>query len=568
LSSLPENAFLPSNLLDSPERFGWMARRNSLFAQATAEEKKVLLDLAEWHGRQRLELVRKPNVFTEATAIRAQHWFYAEKLFRGPKDNPIPEPGVLVHALAMAARPIAWGEQRLTAWQRKRLLARLAQQVSVQQGGDAMLGVLYFFCSLRFDIASYSTEGLSKQFFALAEATLESSETPVKRLLARLVQLILLEDSVGHRHKVDTRFPALKVHAWRLLLRAVKAEPNWAYGFIDEHWRRESKWSGVLSVFALHGQFDLAHQLAITTRAERPEFAADMLLEAIRDAGWQATKDRSAPESLITLLDAACDHLWGWLQEPLSEGVANDDIRHRLDALFRYGNPVRPYWSDLPACALKVIESMAVEEQARVSPDGLLAKAIFYSEQGSPTAVRGMLQFRALLEHCSHGTGSVSQRLKAAVDATTAIEVLEGGILSGRNRFVAAQPEHALMQVVADHLDDTRERVGAIQPSTVLADLMQLTLGVKVETLFRRLMDQFRIDFTRRVESFPADAGLALQSLIRYKGYSQSDDDMYRKQVCQDLFDALVPLLEEVSATDAAVARSGIGWSPFPDDIW
>lgn len=68
--------------------------------------------------------------------------------------------------------------------------------------------------------------------------------------------------------------------------------------------------------------------------------------------------------------------------------------------------------------------------------------------------------------------------------------------------------------------------------------------------------------------SVPVDAGLALKTLIRYKGYSQTDDDLYRKQVCQDLFDALVPSLDAVSADDAAVARSGIGWSSFPADIW
>ncbi len=569
MTSLPEDAFLPPNLKDSPERFGWMTRRNSLFAQATDAEKKVLLDLAEWHSRQRFELVRTPNVFTKATAICVQHWFYAEKLFMAPKANPVPKPGVAVYAFAQLGKFLHWGDKHLKAWQRKRFLERLAQQVSVQRDGDVMLGLAYFLCVLRVDIASFGTEGLSKRLSSLAKTSLENSATPAMRLLDRLVPLILLEESMERQHQLDTRFPKLKEHVWHLLLRAVKDDPTWVQVFIDEHWKRESKWSGMLSVWPLHGQSDLAYRLALTTRVDRPEFAADMLLEAIQDAGWKVTKDRNAaPESLVCLLDAACDHLWSWLQEPLSAGIANDDIQDRLGALFRYGNPGRPYWSELPACALKVIESISVDEQARVLSSGLLAMAIFYSDQDQQTATCGTALFRACLQHRSLTASSVRQLSEAAVDATKAISVMEGGILSGRNRYVTARPEHSLMQVVADYLDESKDKMRTLQPATVLVDQMDLALGVRVETLFCRLMEQFRNEFEQRVKSFPVDAGLALKRLIQYKGYSQTDDDLYRKQVCQDLFDALVPSLDAVSADDAAVARSGIGWSSFPADIW
>lgn len=567
MSSLPENAFLPPNLKDSPERFGWMARRNNLFAQATAEEKKVLLDLAEWHGKQRMEWITRPNIFDRASSIRLHYWLQSLNLY-GPNTTSVEKPGFLVTTLAWVARILRRGEEILLAIQQRRFLKCLKLKAGDPRSADILLGVLHFFCSLRFEIVPLGPGRLTEMWRSLAEAIMERCGTPPKLLLERVVRIILLEDSVGHQHKVGTRFPDLRKHAWRLLFRAVKLDPNWAYRFIDQHWRRESKWSGVLSAFALHGQFDLAHQLAIATRAERPEFAADMLLEAIRDAGWQATKDMgAAPVPLISLLDTACDHLWDWIQESLSTGISNDDIWVRLDALFRYGNPVRPYWSQLPACSLKVIESMSFDEQVRVLPSGLLARAIFYSTPDQQTAIIGTALFRAHLQHCILTASSVRELSTAAVEATKAIEVLEGGILSGRNRFVAAQPEHPLMQVVAEHLDKTRDRMQALQPSTALADQMQLTLATRVETLFRRLMDQFRVDFTLRVEAFPTDAGLALKSLIQYKGYSQTDDDMYRKQACQDLFDALLPPLEVVSAKDAAVARSGIGWSPRPPDL-
>ena len=176
-----------------------------------------------------------------------------------------------------------------------------------------------------------------------------------------------------------------------------------------------------------------------------------------------------------------------------------------------------------------------------------------------------MALFRTCLAHRRSNADSVWQLKEAAVDATKAIKLLEGGILAGRNRFVAAQPNHPLMQMVAVYLDETKEKMRVLQPSTVLADQMSLTLGVGVETLYRRLMEQFRCEFALQVEFSPADAGLALKNLIQYKSFSQSDEHMYRKQVCQDVFDALIPRLEEVSSADASVARSGIGWSPRGD---
>lgn len=500
MSSLPENAFLPSNLKDSPERFGWMAHRDHLFAQATSEERKALLVLAQWQEVQSL-----------------------------PSDDST-------------------------------FVDLLNRQVIADQDTFVSLGVVRFMTMLRW-FAGGSSKSTSEAPLggSLSGGTFFASQ-PLK-FAAHLIQ----EAPEARRR----RQPKLEEQLWKLLLTVAEQDIESALAFIDEHWKRESKWTGMLSVWSLGGQPYLAYQLALTTRADRPEFAADMLLETIRDAGWPVTKDRNAaPESLVSLLDAACDHLWSWLQEPLSAGIANDDIQDRLGALLRYGNPLRPYWSELPACALKVIESISADEQARVLSSGLLAWAVFYSDRDQQPATSGTALFRACLQHRSRAASSVRQLSEAAVDATKAISVLEGGILSGRNRYVAARPEHPLMQVVADYLDESKDKMRTLQPATVLVDQMDLALGVSVETLFRRLMEQFRNEFEVRVKLFPVDAGLALKRLIQYKGYSQIDDDMYRKQVCQNLFDALVPSLDAVSADDAAVARSGIGWSSFPSDIW
>lgn len=514
---------------------------------------------------QRFVLISKPNVFSgSATAmVLMKHFAWMAATL---DVQPARSPGWAVRVLAKVSVLIDWVDARLMTWQCRRFQDRLTRLVNLQKDADVMLGVVYFLCSQRVEFASVNSGQLSTTLFALAEASLASQATPAIRLLGKVAELIVREDSTGHQQQLVFGFPQMKEHVWRLLLNAAKQDTQWALRFIDEHWRKPSKWSGLLSVFALHGQPDVAHQLAIVMRPYRPEFAADMLLECVRKAGWTVTeKGSEAPVSLPRLLDDACDLLWGWVQESLPSGAAKEDLQDRLDGLFRYGNPKRPYWVELPVCALEAIQSISFDEQTKVLPSGLLVRVIFYSNTGSSTAIRAMELFRACLAHRSLKADSVWQLIEVAVDATKAIEVLEGGILAGLNRFVAAQPQHSLMQVVADYLDETRDKMRALQPSTVLADQMSLTLRVKVKTLFSRLLDQFRNEFALQVEFAPADAGLALKNLIQYKGYSQVDDQMYRKQMCQDVFDALIARLEEVSSADASVARSGIGWNPRGD---
>jgi hypothetical protein len=53
--------------------------------------------------------------------------------------------------------------------------------------------------------------------------------------------------------------------------------------------------------------------------------------------------------------------------------------------------------------------------------------------------------------------------------------------------------------------------------------------------------------------------------VIKSCGYSQSDDEIYRKAVCKETFEAMLPLLESISPEAAAHARTGIGWSPRGD---
>jgi hypothetical protein len=563
LSNLPENAFLAAYRQHFPERFSWMARRNSLFASASVEEKKVLIDLADWYAAQRFELLSKPNIFSQsatAMAFRSFAWMAAAL-----DGKPVRAPSWEVRMLAKVAKLIDWCDARLIGWQCRRFQQRLTQLVNLEHDADTMLGVVYVLRALPVEFSLVNSAQLPTALSALAEASLTSLATPATRLLSKVTKLILQEEATAHQQQLGAGFPDLKEHVWPLLLRASEQDRPWALRFVDEHWRPSSKWSAPLSTLHLHGQSEVAHRLAVTLRPDRPEFAADIMLEAVHKAGWVATEKMSeAQDPLTRLLDESCDHLWDWIHEPLKSGATHADLRGKLDSLFRYGNPKSPYWVELPACALRAAESISPDAQAW----GLAymsVQAIFYSDPGSPTAIRAMELFKDFLARRSLEADAAHQLFKEATTAADSISVLQGGILSGRNRFFPAHPQHPLMQVVANYLDETCKKLRDIQPTSVLADHMSLTLGIRVETLYRRLMNQFQTEFALRVESFPADAGLALKNLIQYTGYSQTDDDMYRKQVCKDVFDALIHSLDEVSPADAAVARSGIGWSPRGD---
>lgn len=128
-----------------------MARRNSLFAIASAEEKKVLIDLAGWYAAQRFELLNKPNIFSaSATAMAFRHMAWLAAALDG---KPVRSPGWEVRTLAKVAKLIDWCDARLIVWQCRRLEQRLTQLVNLQHDADTMLGVVYVLRALSVELS-------------------------------------------------------------------------------------------------------------------------------------------------------------------------------------------------------------------------------------------------------------------------------------------------------------------------------------------------------------------------------------------------------------------------------
>ena len=134
-----------------------------------------------------------------------------------------------------------------------------------------------------------------------------------------------------------------------------------------------------------------------------------------------------------------------------------------------------------------------------------------------------------------------------------------------RNRHIAASPSHPLLHLVETQLQVFLARLLKVEPACALSNLVLLTLALSNETLIRKHHRMLQEEFKALAGDYPADAGHALKKLIQHCGYSQMDDEMYRKELCKESFNVLLPLLESISSADAAVARTGIGWSPRGD---
>jgi hypothetical protein len=64
-------------------------------------------------------------------------------------------------------------------------------------------------------------------------------------------------------------------------------------------------------------------------------------------------------------------------------------------------------------------------------------------------------------------------------------------------------------------------------------------------------------EFEQHARLHPADAAASLKRLAQYSGFSQSDDEMYRKDLRESSYRALLPVLQEVSPEHVPLAREG-----------
>lgn len=539
-----------------------MARRNSLFAQATAAEKKVLVNLAEWHGRQRFELIRKPNVFSQSYLLLWNRkyfgWMYEQK-----HGVPAPQPGLIILAMGKLAEFLEWGDVRLAAWQRSRFLRQLARLVDAQRQADVMLGVLYFFRSLRTSIEPDKKGAFDKDQFDLMAMCLKSRGTPAQHLLDRLLALILLEKATGHSHQLGNRFNDLKGHVWRLLLRVADDDVEQAAKVIDEHWTRGPNRHEKAFSSGYTSDPESTFRLALTLKEKRKLFAEEMLRESIRAADRSIPKaPPEAREALQTFVDGACQHLSEWV---LREGVNEDcsSVFASLEILLLCGNPSDAYWHEvLTAYRNLLLGSGGAAVHDRCSA---LTHLAYYAVRGSPLRTEAIELFRDCVNDRLKDHVPQAWWMGSTLEFSHSISVLAPGPYWYGNRRFVCEPDLELLGVLEECLNLHRQRLLSEMPA---ADV-PLLVGYAASLSFAPMVEKYHAEllrvFSTYAQSYAVEAGKALKELIQYLGYTQDESNRYKRQLCQSTFDALIVQLECISPADAVVARSGIGWSPRGD---
>lgn len=358
----------------------------------------------------------------------------------------------------------------------------------------------------------------------------------------------------------------MRKYAWPLLLQIAHENIEAAVRLIDAHWNpKRPPPPEILMSLDLHETPELAYQLAVKLKPHRPEFATDMLGESIFYASFQLKKlDQPATTAVEKVMDATCQLLAEWTFDTSPMSAKSSLLS--MDRLFRFGNPEEDYWQNISPKCLAVIKGLEPTEQGKQLR--LLAQVVFYGDSFSPLVIEAHELFKTCI---SRRTSEVQGRnwewdLKGVItEVCQSLSILEDKALSFRNRRIAANPNHPLLRTVNEQLQDFLERLLSNEPSSALSHIVSLTLALSNQTLIRKHHRILCAEFESRARLFPTDAGLALKRLIQYCGYSQLDDEMYRKDLCQESFKALLPVLHGISPTDAAVAGTGVGWNPRGD---
>lgn len=554
-STLPETAFLPSHKLNEKDRRLLIERRDKLFLLCTPAEQQCLIELARWYESHRLEISGQPNIVKQSFSAVFYH-----RLF--PWVNP--KPSLIERVLAKFSGAV----HKVERWNGQRFQSDFITRMhSVVNEGDedVLLGVINFFRILPLDVGFAGQRAFEQKLDAMTSRCVASHRVGALRrfdALQRSVQCTYgptgLQRGLGD--------PNLRKQAWPLLLEIAHENMAAAVRLIDEHWdQTPARPPEILMSLHLHETPELAYQLAVTLKPHRPGFAVDMLRESILYASFQLKRlDPPAAIALEKVMDASCRLLADWtFDTPLPD--TKNSLR-AMDSLFRYGNPEEGYWQKIPRECLAVIKGLEPAEQDKQLR--LLAQVAFYEDRISPPAAEA----HALFKTC------VSRRLgeprgrdwewdlaRAVRDACESLSILEDKVMSFRNRRIAASPDHPLLRTMDEQLQGFLERLLPNEPASALSHLVSLTLALSNQTLIRKHHQILRDEFEARARDFPVDAGLALKQLIKYCGYSQMDDEVYRRDLCQQSFNALLPVLDGISPTDAAVARTGIGWSPRGD---
>lgn len=545
-SPLPKQAFLPRRTLNEQERRSFIERRDKIYSQCTLAEQQCVLKLALFYDSYRHELLglAHPNIFSQSSAAVIYHRHI-------PWLNPT-KPNLGIRGLAQVSNLI----NKLERWYARRSQATFGEYLAslIDKGSeDVLLGVIQFCLALPLEVGnSYGQQQFEDQLKTIASKCINCNDVSALRRFDAAHRCIQWQPQWQCASE-------LRDQMWRLLLEVVLEDMGSALSLIDEHWN-QTRPPQILMSLCLHETPELAYQLAIKLKPLRREFAADMLCKSIFYASWQLEKvDEASATLLEKVMDASCRLLADWSFE--SPRMDSNTLLQTLDHLFRFGNPEDDYWQKLPRECLTVIKELApAEQEKRIR---LIAQIVFYESNPSPLADETHVLFQACAarrlsrtqEWEWSGSGDVS-------DVCGSLSILEDKALSFRNRHISACPNHFLLVTVEKQLEFLLERLITEERSNALKHIVSLLLALSNENLIRKFHQLLREEFKARARDFPADAGNALKSLIQYCGYSQSDDEMYRKELCEESFQVLLPALEGISPNDAAIARTGIGWSP------
>lgn len=552
--NLPRPAFLPRRFLSDKERYDFVMRRDRLFALCTPSEQHQLIRLAQWFDAHDPVLMATPNLFTRADSVVSWDRLMSRMLAPDPQRRT---PHLVERGLAAVAN----GIHRLEKWRGQRALRGFVSELDalLAEGSvDVLFGVVHFLRMVPVQVGmDAQRQPLKQELERLAGACVGDARVPIVRRFAAIQRCALWpRDVTGWMHDVRD----LNLHIWRQLLALLREDAAAALHVIDEHWGRRTS-PELFSLVSLHEDPQLAYWLAVSLRPHRADVAAVLLGDSIFWASSQREKlrgDEIALTALEKVMDGSCALLaeWAFAESVLSVDAAMAAIQK----LFQFGDPTQSYWRQLPQRAMVLLHSLGPTEHSHSVPT--LACVAFYSPPGDPLGSLALQLLEDMVRQLAVAAAAqASLGLRLTDFFRLTLSRLEDKVLSGRNRRVPAQPDHVLLHTVDRVVDDLMVRVAVKMPEQVLKKRMRLAQNLVHETLIRKHHKLLREEFEGLARSYPQNAGHMMKKLIKYCAYSQSDDEMYKKDLCSESFYLLLPVLDSISPPDAAVAREGIGWN-------
>lgn len=559
---------MPRSIASENDRRQFAEQRDQLFALCTAQEQRCLIGLASWYESHRDRLFRD-NPFAgyvqAAFTLRYQSWMLVSK--------PHPALAAWIRTLGWVGRGISAFDNRIVAWSQQRCISVLRASVTPRDD-DVLLGVVDFLRQLPLHVGGpWVQKPLQEQLAALTTACMASSRVSASRRMDAAMRCID-RSYRPENHSLPDASRHVRQQCWPLLLELAQEDMQAALHIVDEQQSRRGKANG-FSTMDLHEAPRLASQLALILQPHRPVFAVMLLHESITYTSFQRNRlTGEAAAGLERVMDESCRVLAEWITP--ERCVDDEEVLAALRQLFQHGNPTDAYWAALPQRALEIICRLpTLEGDRRLS---MLALVAFYCEAADPASAEKAhrlfdegvrVRFENLqLEAWDRERDSddlFSTVGHAVWELSRSLQVLEDKQGSMRNHRIAAAPGHPLARAFEVRLDQLAQRLLAQEPGVALHQLARIAAYVRYEALFRKHQMLLREQISLRAGLFPEDAGRALKTVIQSTGYSAADDELYRKTLCKETFETMLPLLESLSPDAAAHARTGVGWSPRPD---